>query len=214
MIQAAVAVVGSVGTIGGIALSYHFHRQSQRAQEELRESQQKLQRELRKRKKITWDELPKKSRSLRDEIRREFDPDLIVTPGLRGGTILNLMYGVKENRLIYVGIREDTRGPRGLASKPKGYVLLNQTDKYNHYVPAGIREEDADRNVLILDDFVHTGESMMRFKENIVDLGFDPENVKTATIVCSEAAETGGKAPDFYSVTMPPEFEFPWGEAV
>ena len=202
-----IAALGSVGTFSGIALSYYFHRKSEKAQAA-------LQRQIEKRKEITWDELPKKSRKLRDEVRAEFEPDIIVTPGLRGGTLVNLMYGVQENCLTYVGIREDKRGPNQLPSPPKNYVLLNETDKYRHYLPDGITEEDADKNVLVVDDFVHTGESMKRFKSELSELGFDPENVRTATVVCSDAAESGGKAPDFYGTTMPHEFDFPWGEAV
>lgn len=213
-LQSLIAVIGSIGTFTGLGMSYYFHQQRQETQQSLQETQEKLQQEMQKRKEITWEELPKESKTLHEDIVHAFDPDIIVTPGLRGGTILNLMYGVKENRLVYVGIREDTRGPARLPSPPEHYIELNTTSKYCHYVPDGLAAEASDKNVLIVDDFVQTGESMRKFKEQIVELGFAADNVRTAALVCSKAAQDGGKEPDFYARTMPSEFQFPWGKAV
>jgi hypoxanthine phosphoribosyltransferase len=215
------AIVGVGFTLVGIGLSYRAHRQQQGTQEKLRKTQQKLQEaqselkaEVAKRKRITWAELPKRSRSLRDDFEGDFSPDLIITPGLRGGTILNLMYGVKENKLTYTGFREDTRWSNQLDSRPRGYMLLNETSDYRHYLPEGVTEEPTDQKILILDDYAKTGESLRKFRKSLIELGFDSENIKTASIVCSETVTKGGEPPDYYSLSMPSGFDFPWGEAI
>ena len=59
-----------------------------------------------------------------------------------------------------------------------------------------------------------SGTSLQKLKEFLVKDGFPRENIKTATIVCTDAAHDADMAPDFWWRKTPyTDFEFPWGKA-
>jgi hypoxanthine phosphoribosyltransferase len=190
-------IVGATGTIGTI----YYGRKSSH-----------LNREL---KRIPWSDLKSASRELRKEINRKFKPDIVFSPCRRGVTIANLVFDVGENVILYVGIREDLREKdfyfSGNAWK-EDYAVV-ETKKYEHYIPKGMLKE-RDINLLILDDFAMSGSSLEKIKDFLVNEGFSEEKIKTATVVCTDAAYDAGKAPDFWWKKTPyTDFEFPWGKA-
>lgn len=189
-----VSVAGAIGTI-------HYGRKSSH-----------LNREL---KRIVWSDLESASRGLRTKIKKKFRPDIVFTPCRRGAVVANLMFEVGENIILYVGIREDRREKNFDFSSEewkKDWEVV-ETEKYFHYIPkAMLKERNA--NLLILDDFAMSGTSLKNIVNFMLNKGFSEDKIKTATIVCTDAAHDAGKAPDFWWKKTPhADFEFPWGRA-
>ena len=191
---------GILGTLSFGILSIYFYKKTLKLNAE-KES-------------ITHEHLFKDSKKLKNNILKEFEPDVLFTPCRRGATIANLMFDVSENILLYVGIREDLRKGK-LKSKPKGYEVVPRTKKYKHYIPRGLLDEKKDANLLIIDDFADSGDSLKTIVDFLVnDNHFQRDKVKTATIVCTKTAIRNGKKSNFFIYDeMPPDFYFPWGKA-
>lgn len=208
-------IILGIVTIISLILAIAGYFSSRRSHKENIYSNEKIIHLNEERRRITWSDLLSTCQELRSGIERGFKPDIIFTPCRRGATIANLMFGVGENILMYVGIREDSREEKKFESPPKDYKSVPPTGKYNHYIPSALLaiDERKDMNLLVLDDFVDTGDSLKAIVDFLSDEGFQRDNIKTATIVCSEAARRGGKEPDFFSLVMPPDFYFPWGKA-
>ena len=194
-----ITTIGTIGTIFFGILSYYYYNKVSHLNKE--------------RRRVTWNDLPIESRELKRKIMRDFKPNMVFTPCRRGATIANLMFSVDENILLYVGIREDLRVGKKLESPPKDYEIVSPTGKYKHYIPKALLNEKMDVNLLILDDFADTGDSLKTIVDFLLEKGFQRSKIKTATIVCSETALRGEKEPDFFSLKMPSDFYFPWGRA-
>ena len=196
-----VAVAGVIGTFAGIIVSCYYGRKSSRCNREL--------------KRFIWSDLESASRGLRNKIKKKFRPDIVFTPCRRGAAVANLMFEVGENIILYVGIREDRQEKKfDFSSKEwkKDWEVV-ETEKYFHYIPkAMLKERNA--NLLILDDFAMSGTSLKNIVNFLLDKGFSEDNIKTATIVCTDATYDAGRAPDFWWKKTPyTDFEFPWGRA-
>jgi hypoxanthine phosphoribosyltransferase len=168
---------------------------------------------------VSWDQIKSNADYLREYFnKKEFFPDIVFTPCKRGATIVNLMYGVNETVLLYTGIRirKHEKTPP-IANWEKEWESV-QTDKYYSYIPKSMIEL-AKRNdnlkLLIIDDFAETGQSLDYIKNFLGDHNFNPDNIKTATIVANRLAIKNMKLPDEAGIkTNETEFTFPWGRAV
>lgn len=202
-IRTVVAVVGSLGTVAGIALTSYYHHRTQSLLEE--------------RKRVTWWDLRDEAQELRSEIEEEFDPDIIVTPGIRGATVTNMMRGGNERTLapdvrVYVGIREEL-DDNSESFDFDHYLPVPPTTKFRHYVPAEILNERGN-DVLILEAFNDTGQSLNSFESYLRENGFPADAVRTAAVVTSEESVADGNDPDFFSKEISRPFYLPWGKAV
>lgn len=194
------AGVGTVGTGIGILTSYHYHEQMKQAMEEKR--------------RVGWEDLRDDARVLNTTIDDTFDPDVLFTPGMRGATVANLLRGVYESVPLYAGIREDLREPaEELQYEPENYIALEPTQKYRHYVPPALTERP-NKKVLVLDGFTDTGQSLDVLENHLLEQGYDADQVRKASVYCSERAIENGMEPDFYSRPISRPFYFPWGPAV
>ncbi len=198
-------ILGAAGFIlgvGGIILSFYFQHENKKLQKEL--------------KRITWSDLVIAAREFRIKINKVFKPDIIFSPCRRGATIANLFIGVNENIFLFVGVREDIRDGDKFKCIPE---KLNEhwdtigTNKYKQYIPKQLLE-NKQAKLLILDDFAMSGDSLLAITDYLIKNGFDRSNIKTATIVCTDAAFDAKKMPDFFWLKSPhTDFYFPWGKA-
>lgn len=203
------AIGGIIGTFFFGIVSIHFYKKTSRFEKEIFHLNEE-------RRRITWSDLLSESQELKGMIERDFKPGIIFTPCRRGATIANLMFGIGENILLYVGIREDIRKDHKgekFESPPKGYEVIPKTGKYKHYIPIGLLDEKKNVNLLILDDFVDSGDSLKAIVDFLGERGFQRDKIKTAAIVCTKTALGSRKAPNFFPLEMDPDFYFPWGKA-
>lgn len=97
-------------------------------------------------------------------------------------------------------------------SRPENHEVVS-TSKWNIYIPESLFKEN-DKRLLILDDFTMSGDSVTQLVDFFIEKGFSPEKVKTASLICTNTAIDGGKAPDYYCFDIPDaQFYFPWGKA-
>lgn len=168
---------------------------------------------------ITWNQLQNYCRELRSEIESKFDPEILVTPGLRGAIIAYLMYGTgaHEDFLYFIGIQNKVPNGEvddGHETGTSNFLdVIGETSKYEYYLPKPFPDELADENILIVDDYAHTGESLETFEEYLLENGVDTDSIRTATVVCSSKADEFDKEPDFHGPIEDLPFEFPWGDA-
>ena len=218
-----VGIAGFVVGIAGVVVGISQHYETKKYQEQAEKYRNRLRT-------VTWDELRMHSQDLRKKIEFRqpeipetgqpkippFQPDIIFTPCRRGATVANLMYGVDQNILLYVGIRVDNyRGtPKINHLQAHGWAVA-QTAKYDHWIPdILLKDPYKSKNLLILDDFAMSGDSIDKIKSFFIENNFEGKIV-TATIICTTIAKSANKAPDHYShLTEYDDFSFPWGKAV
>src|SRR5262249_6036733 len=152
-----------------------------------------------------WTEVQGGARDLAGQIRRRFLPEVIFVPSPRGAIIAHLMVETFTRPVpIIAGVFEWLDGSPTLHRlHDLGFVA---TKKSSVQVPNVLRQCRHQR-LLIVDDVVIGGDAMDALRSYIVDLGFDANHVKTATLVATEVAIQNKKAPDFYwKTTESPQF--------
>jgi hypoxanthine phosphoribosyltransferase len=141
--------------------------------------------------------------------RSGFMPDFILAASDRGAIVGNLV--ARELRrqipIITAGYLDKPDG----AGMP-GFDVLCGT-KSTAYLPAGLREL-ATSKILVLDDFVMSGDGLAGMKKQLVSYGFAAEHVKSGAVVATKLSIANKKGPDFLArETKDFDFYFPWGRA-
>lgn len=166
----------------------------------------------RERRKLSWDDLTVAALDLAQKVTKEFQPDLIYALSARG-TAVSLM-ALPElgcNLPLYVGLAEDEKHHK-FCFRPDAFEQL-KTTKWTLHVPVALFC-NSKRKVLVVDDFVMSGDSLKAVVDLLVSKGFDQQNIKTAAIVSTRVAADAGKAPNFTWLNVPDaNFYFPWGKA-
>lgn len=166
----------------------------------------------RARRKLEWADLQVAAAELADRLRDEFQPDFIFAPSLRGATFANLLIDqLNRDVPVLVGVTSWKAGSRPLAICG-GYVAL-ETSKWFIHVPQCLFEY-RDSNILVVDDFVMSGDFLQRLRDAFVHDGLTLDRVKTLAIVTTRVAIRAHKAPDYHWMdTADDSFYFPWGKA-
>ena len=185
-----------VGPILGIA-GYFLTKKGMRMQKES--------------KMIDWAQLQVAAKSLSKKVR-DFEPDIIICPGQKGGIFAQLMVDELEIQVpIYTGFMV----PKG--KQLGSWLTVNyfsiDTTKWHVFLPSCI-EQTKDCKVLIIDDFVMSGDFLLQLMAKLDEFGYDKNKIKSCSIATTDVAKGGNKAPDFYWKTVDAsDFYFPWGSA-
>ena len=77
-----------------------------------------------------------------------------------------------------------------------------------------IINEEKEKNVLIVDDLVMSGDFLHTIKQRLCTSGFNKKNIRFISIVTTDVAISTKKSPDYYwkKITAD-ECYFPWGKA-
>lgn len=192
------AIAGvAVGAVS-VALTVHFARKADRAN--------------RARKSLDWHDLLAASNDLAQRIKRECTPAAIVTPGLRGATFANLLASEFVGQPpVYVGVSTWKREQHGAVFIDDAIEI--ETKKWSVAIPRAVtRHPDGD--ILIVDDFVMSGDFLDRLRDELVRAGVDQQRIRSASIAATRVAIKNHKAPDYYWWTADDDdFFFPWGKA-
>ncbi len=166
----------------------------------------------RERRKLTWDDLTVAAMDLAQKLKRTFQPELIFALSAKG-TAISLI-GLPElgcHLPLYVGLAEDERHHK-FPFAPEHFERL-ATTKWTLHIPIALFANN-EKRVLILDDFVMSGDSLKSVVELLVSKGFNRNNLKTAAIISTRVAADAGKAPDYcWRTVADANFYFPWGKA-
>lgn len=202
----------------GIATIYYGRKavKSEVAREQLEKVKNELQKskdELEKsRKKLDWTDLQSCANDMGLRLKKEFVPELIFTPSLRGATFANLIVNEFDKNIpVIVGISSWKEDDDVLEQLPNHETI--KTTKWFVHVP-GLITDFKDKKVLVVDDFVISGDFLLSIKKLLLRLGFQEDNIRTLSIVTTKVAEETFKAPDYYWYPInDTNFYFPWGKA-
>lgn len=166
----------------------------------------------RKRKRLEWPDIQAAANDLGQRIKRDFSPAVIVTPGLTGATFSNLLSEEFSGQPpVFVGTRTWKESP--YSAIPDHGVFAIETTKWFVTIPDAIFEY-CDGTVLIVDDFVMSGDFLEILKGKLIASGFRPNQIKSTSIAVTKVAIKNHKSPDYYWwVADDDDFFFPWGKA-
>jgi hypoxanthine phosphoribosyltransferase len=141
--------------------------------------------------------------------RSGFAADYILAISERGAIVGNLVARElrKQIPIITVAYLDKTDN----TSLP-GYLTLAGT-KSTAFLPAGLKDLH-DSKVLLLDDFVMSGDGLCRMRDQLLAYGFAAANLRSGAVVATRLAIANRKGPDFFArETKDYDFFFPWGRA-
>lgn len=164
------------------------------------------------RKQFDWTDLQACMSDLASASKKEFIPDVVFTPGLRGATLTNLLLSEFDGNIpAYVGIsfwRESLDAPSELSETER-----IDTKKWYVHVPLSLTSYK-DKKLLVVDDFAMSGDFLDSLRIVLQGMGFQSNNVKTMCAVTTTIAIQNKKAPDYWwFASENTDFYFPWGKA-
>lgn len=166
----------------------------------------------RRRKRLDWPDVQSAARDLTRRIKADFSPAAILTPGLSGATLANLMaFDFSEQPPVYVGIRTWKDDPYQPFRWENAYEI--ETKKWLVWIPKP-PELEKEGPILIVDDFAMSGDFLDQLKNLMVADGVNPNRIRSATIAVTKVAVKNRKAPDYWWWQADDDdFFFPWGRA-
>jgi len=142
--------------------------------------------------------------------RSDFLPDLILAISDRGAIVAHLVARELRHQapIVTAGYLAGSGGPAELP----GYESVRGA-KATTFVPERIGELK-DRRVLLVDDFVMSGDGLAAVRSLLLARGFAPERLRTGAVVATRLAIASKKGPDYYAREVRDfDFYFPWGRA-
>jgi hypoxanthine phosphoribosyltransferase len=141
--------------------------------------------------------------------RSGFIPDFILSISDRGAIVGHLV--ARELRrqipIITVGYLDQAD-----TVPVPGFLTLCGT-KSTTFLPEGLRGLK-DKRVLLLDDFVMSGDGLLRVKNQLLEYGFAADSIKSGSVVATKISIANKKGPDFFAREARDfDFFFPWGRA-
>lgn len=171
-------------------------------------------RKNRKLKTVTWSDIQSATKFFWRRLQYQgIKPDFIITPGQKGGIIAQLIKDFyKDDIPILTGF---LKAKTQESIKGENYFTLSTT-KWNVYMPILLKEfEEKDKiKLLIVDDFVMSGDFMYLLKNTLLELGYLEQNIYSCAIAVTKVAMDANKSPSYYwKVVDDKDFYFPWGKA-
>jgi hypoxanthine phosphoribosyltransferase len=141
--------------------------------------------------------------------RSGFMPDFILSMSDRGAMVGHLV--ARELRrqipIITVGYLDQEEE----VSIP-GFLTLRGS-KATTFLPDGLKGLK-EKRVLLVDDFVMSGDGLLRVKDQLLDYGFAKDSIKSGAVVATKVSMANKKGPDFFAREARDfDFFFPWGRA-
>jgi hypoxanthine phosphoribosyltransferase len=203
-------IVGFAVGVLGVGLTILFAVRAERSQKQL-----DILTGLRKR--LDWPEIQSAAHDLaRDISAAGIVPTAIITPGLSGATFANLIEAtLAKPAPVYVGIRiwKDGKAIQTPDIDLESSYIEIETSKWRVLMPR-LAHPDNEECVLIVDDFVMSGDFLFKLREALIESGVEARAIHSASIVTTQIAQHAHKAPDFSWFISPDDnFYFPWGKA-
>jgi hypoxanthine phosphoribosyltransferase len=137
-------------------------------------------------------------------------PDFILAISDRGAMVGHLV--ARELRrqipIITVGYLDE---PNDHFVVP-GFAALTGT-KTTAFLPEAVQNLH-DRKVLLVDDFVMSGDGLRNVTTQLLKYGFEADRIRTGAVVATRLAIANRKGPNFFAREARDfDFYFPWGRA-
>lgn len=146
--------------------------------------------------------------------KKDFDPDLIITPGQKGGIIAQLIVDELELTVpICTGFLLPVNSPIYKEKSLNENYFVIKTSKWYVFLPKFI-EYTKEQKILIVDDLVMSGDFLHDLTNMLVKLGYCEENIVSYSIATTDVAIMANKAPKYYwRKVEASDSYFPWGKA-
>lgn len=142
--------------------------------------------------------------------RSDFAPDVILALSDRGAIVAHLVARELRRQPPIVTVAY-LSGPSTTSDLP-GYTTLRGS-KATTFLPEKIGDLRTQR-ILLLDDFVMSGDGLARIQETLHAHGFEQDRIRTGAVVSTRLSIANKKGPDFYAREVRDfDFYFPWGRA-
>ncbi|NGZ76526.1 type I phosphoribosyltransferase [Saccharibacillus alkalitolerans] len=165
-----------------------------------------------KRVRLDWAEVQACTTDLHRQLKKTFDPELILATDLRGATISNLILQNFDYPVPTFTGMTFLKDQQKSDIELKGYFQI-PTHKWDVFLPENLFQFTSKR-LLIVDDFAMSGDYLKKLKEVLIEKGFNKEDIKTLCIATTKVAIKSQKAPDYYWLESDDDdFYFPWGKA-
>lgn len=186
-------VLGIVGTIG----TFYFGVKSKVLE--------------RQRYRFSWEDVARGSQAIAKKCIRQFKPHLILTFSGPGSILANLAMMESGQSLPLYTVIELKKDDPNSASEISGYFKI-ETFKWKLFMPEHLPVSPSTK-ITVIHDCAISGDGLSKVRAKLIEMGFNPKNVKIASLVCSKIALDSKKAPDFYLYCLEhASFYFPWGE--
>lgn len=202
MVDVASIVIGLVSLLIGIygaLMAYIAHKKSKAL------------------KSLTFEDLEKSAKYIWKKLQKEdFIPDIMISPDPKGGIVAFLLSQLFDNNsLLHIGnaVRLE---PGSAAPATDGEYLIIQTNRWLVLLSNQIlnTRESSSKKVLIVDDFVLSGDFNTLLIKTLVNNGYNTENIKVCCAAVTNVAIQSKKEPDVYwKVVNDDDFFLPWGKA-
>lgn len=162
-------------------------------------------------KSIDWSQMHSAAKSLCKDIKK-YKPDIIICPGQKGGIFAQLIVDNLELSIpIYTGFMV-TVSENIDSSMTDNYFNIDTT-KWHVFLPLSIKKT-INSKVLIVDDYVMSGDFLFKLKDKLIEFGYDGNRIRSCSIVTTNVAKLAKKAPNYYwKIVDAEECYFPWGKA-
>lgn len=142
--------------------------------------------------------------------RSDFMPDVILALSERGAIVAHLVARELRRQVPILTVAYLSNPDDG--AELAGYEPLRGT-KAVTFLPASLGDL-RERRLLLLDDFVMSGDGLARVMEALASKGFDRKRVRSGAVVATKLAIASKKGPDFWArESRDFDFYFPWGRA-
>ncbi len=173
----------------------------------------KAERMAREKQRFSWGDVEEGCRTLNRTAIGRFKPDIIICFSGPSSIIANLMIQLSNYFVpVYTSVlqKPDILSDRYFSTQSFEHIVTSQ---WQLHVPAEIFL-DKTKRVLLVDDYVHSGESLSVLKQKLLDRGFPVSNVKSCALICSNIAKEANRAPDYFKYLLDNSvFYLPWGKA-
>jgi hypoxanthine phosphoribosyltransferase len=141
--------------------------------------------------------------------RSGFMPDFILSISDRGAIVGHLVARELRRQIPII-----TAGYLDQVAKFSipGFLTLDGT-KAVTFLPEGLSGLK-DKRVLIVDDFVMSGDGLLRVKNQLLKYDFAEDSIRSGAVVATKLSIANNKGPDFFAREARDfDFFFPWGRA-
>jgi hypoxanthine phosphoribosyltransferase len=167
----------------------------------------------RKLNRFNWMDIENGVKALSRKVKKDFKPDLIFSLSGSPSIVSNLFIKQSEFYVpILTGIsiynNDSLQTPKIL-----NYRII-ESKKWHTYIPEELKNHKH-KKILIIDDIVLSGDTLEKIKTMLLEFGFKSENIRSASLFCTDIAIESAKCPDhFWYKTNNHNFFLPWGISV
>lgn len=166
---------------------------------------------------VSWNDLQSATKFIWKKLKeKNFTPDIILSSDPKGG-IVGYMISKFYKDDIFTNIGHATRKgmKRAITFSNTSYTVIN-TNKWEVGLSKQIIDinEKKDKKILIVDDFVLSGDFNMELIDLLLKSGYQKENIIVCCVAVTNVAIQSNKAPELYWKAVDnDDFYFPWGKA-